>query len=220
MGATAAIAAAGIGISTIGQLTAGDRAKTAAAVTSANIQGTSELNAQLIEQGSELNAGVHDFNAAALEGQAADAIARGKQTEDLFRKQLHQTIGSQRASFAAQGVEISSGSAEQVQEDTAYQGELDALTIRTNAAREAWGFRVAAEGETLQAGATRKLGKLQAANTRAVGKSNATAAMVTGQNQASASNWGAAQTIATGAYGIGRSYGFSSGGGSVETLSY
>jgi hypothetical protein len=202
------LAAAGTGLSIFEQLKAADNAKIAAAVTSGTILQTSELNAQLIEQGSELNAGVHDFNAAALEGQATDAIARGKQTEGLFRKQLRGVIGSQRASFAAQGVEVSSGSAEQVQEDTAYQGELDALQIRTNAAREAWGFQVEATGERLQATNTRKLGTLQAANTRAVGRANANNARITGQNQASAAQWGAASTLVAGGYSIAKSYGF------------
>jgi hypothetical protein len=202
MGATAAVAAAGTGLSVIGQLTAADREKTVAAVNAGTIGQTSELNAQLIEQGTELNAGVHDFNAAALEGQSKDAITRGKEQEAIFRKQIKGMIGSERASFAAQGVEISSGSAEQVQEDTAYQGELDALAIRTNAAREAWGYTVAAEGETLQAGATRKLGKLQAENTRKVGKAAANNARVGGTYQATAAQWGAASTLLTGASNV------------------
>src|SRR3989304_3955374 len=37
------------------------------------------------------------------------------------------------------------GAAADVQADAAFQGELDALTIRTNAAREAWGYQVQAE---------------------------------------------------------------------------
>ncbi|SRR5213593_1330650 len=188
----------GVGFNVIGGLVEADRRKIAAAVTAGTIEQVAELNAQLIEQGSELNAGVHDFNAAALEGQATDALLRGKQTEDLFRKQLRQVIGSQRASYAAQGVAVASGSAEEVSEDTAYQGTLDALQIRTNAAREAWGYGVAAEGERLQARSTRKLGALQARNTRDVGRANANQARITGQNQASAANWGAASSLVGG----------------------
>lgn len=53
-------------------------------------------------------------------------------------------IGAQRAGYAAQGVELDEGTAKAVQTQSAGMGELDALTIRNNAAREAWGYRVGA----------------------------------------------------------------------------
>lgn len=214
MGATAAIGTAIVGtaISTVGQVTAGSKAQSAGVTNAGTIASTGELNAQLIEQGAELNAGVDDFNAAALEGQATDAITAGAQQETLFRQQIKGVIGSQRASYAGGNVDVSSGSALEVQEDTAKQGELDALQIRTNAARTAWGYTTQAQGDELQAAATRKLGALQAANTRAVAAAEATNARMGGNITAAASNWGAASTIATGAstvatlakqYGIG-----------------
>jgi hypothetical protein len=211
MGATAGIitAAAGTGIGVLGQLSAGHQADMAATVDAGTIAQTSELNAQLIEQGSELNAGVHDFNAAALELQSKDAITRGQEAEDQFRKQLKGVIGTQRAQFAAQGIDVGTGSAVDVQKDTAYQGELDALTIRTNAAREAWGFTVQAQGETLQAKNTRKLGVLQAGNVRQVGSANALNARLGGSIKQSQANWGAASTLLAGtASVINAKYGF------------
>src|SRR5690242_19657087 len=51
-------------------------------------------------------------------------------------------IGSQRAGLAANGVDINSGSAVDVQSTTAATGEADALTIRNNAARQAYGQQV------------------------------------------------------------------------------
>jgi len=197
-----ALAGAGTAISILGDLSAAHNAERAAVTTAGTIAQTSELNAELIEQGAELNAGVHDFNAAALEGQSKDAIARGKEQEYVFRKQIKGVIGSERVNFAAQGVEVSDGSALEVQEDTARQGELDAIQIRVNAAREAWGYSVSAQGEREQAASTRKLGTLQAANVRQVGKAAALNARVTGQNQASAQNWGAATSLVSGASAI------------------
>jgi hypothetical protein len=202
------LTAAGIATSVIGGIITADQQKRTATINAATIAQTSELNAELIEQGSELNAQVHDFNAAALELQATDAIAQGKQQETIFRQQLKQTIGSQRASFAAQGIDVSSGSAEDVQESTAYQGELDALQIRTNAAREAWGYTVTAQGETLQAQNTRKLGALQAQNTRLVGQAGANNARMGGNFAASATQWGVASTIATGSFSLAKQMGF------------
>lgn len=203
------MAGVGTGTSVLGQLAAGHQAEMASLVDAGTIAQTSELNAQLIDSGSELNAGVHDFNAAALEFQAKDAITRGQESEDIFRKQIKGVIGSQRASFAAQGVDVGTGSSEAVQEDTAYQGELDALTMRTNAAREAWGFTMSAKNETLQAQNTRKLGKLQSANTRQVGRATAQNARIGGSIKSSQANWGAASTLLSGTANIiAQKYGF------------
>src|SRR5438552_9366693 len=194
----AVIEGVGVGLGVLGNLSHADAAHSAAAVTAGTISQTSDLNASLIEAGSELNAQVHDFNAAALEGQSRDAVQRGKEQEDLFRKQLNGVIGSQRASYASQDLDISSGTPLEVQQDTARQGEMDALTMRANSAREAWGFSVAAKGERLTSDATRKLGVLQARNTRQVGAAEANNARITGNAIASAHQWGAASTIATG----------------------
>jgi hypothetical protein len=220
MGSAAALitAGAGTGMSVAGQLAAGNEAAQAATVDAGTIAQTGELNAQLIEKGSELNAEVHDFNAAALEGQATDAVARGKEQETQFRTQLKQFIGTQRTSFAGQGVEVSSGSALDVQKDTAYQGELDALTIRTNAAREAWGYTVQAQGETLQAKNTRQLGTLQAANTRQVSQLNAVNARMGGSIKQNAANWGAASTLLTNSASILSHYGFGGSGAPRSSL--
>lgn len=84
-------------------------------------------------------------NATIAEIQAQDAIARGKIEEKKSRRVTEQVIGAQRTGFAAQGVDVNRGSALEVQADAAYLGELDALTIRNNAAKEAWGFRTQSE---------------------------------------------------------------------------
>ena len=85
------------------------------------------------------------FNAQVSEQQATDALMRGKDDEERFRQGVKTLIGSQRASFAGNNVDIASGSAADVQADAAFLGELDAQTIRTNAMREAWGYRQQAE---------------------------------------------------------------------------
>lgn len=189
------LAAAGTGLEVLGQLAAGHTADMNATVNAGTIAQMSELNAQLIEQGANLNAGVNDFNAAALEAQAKTAIEQGQQQELMFRQKVKGIIGSQRASYAAQGVDVGSGSAADVQADTAKQAELDAITIRTNAALTAWGFKTQAQGQLLQAANTLRLGQLQATNTREVGQVQALNARVTGGAQSAAANWGVASTI-------------------------
>lgn len=86
-----------------------------------------------------------EFNAKVAEMQAVDALARGADDEERFREVVKGLIGSQRAGFAGQNVDVGIGSPVDVVADTAYLGELDALTIRNNAAREAWGYEIEAE---------------------------------------------------------------------------
>lgn len=75
------------------------------------------------------------------EWQASDAVARGKIAEDAQRRKTGQMIGTQTAALAGQGTDFS-GSEQDILGDTAAAGELDALTVRNNAAREAWGYKV------------------------------------------------------------------------------
>ena len=71
---------------------------------------------------------------------AADAIARGEADEASQRRRTAAFKGRQAAAFGASGAEINTGSALEILADTAQFGELDALRIRSNAEREAFGF--------------------------------------------------------------------------------
>lgn len=99
-----------------------------------------------------------DFNAGVADLQADDAIARGTEAEHRFRSTVRGLIGSQRAGFAGQGVDVGTGSAVDVQADAAYLGELDARTILSNAKREAWGFNVQAQDFRMGADVARRGG--------------------------------------------------------------
>lgn len=108
---------------------------------------------------------IGDYNAQVYENQAVDAIDRGKDNEQRFRLGVKALIGSQKAGFAGQGVDVNSGSALDVQADAAFLGELDALTIRTNAARDAQGFRDQAQNSRMGGTAARNQAYGQAAGT-------------------------------------------------------
>jgi hypothetical protein len=86
-----------------------------------------------------------EFNARLSEYQAEDAVRKGETQTQEHGTRTKQLIGKQRASLAAQGIDIESGSALDVQEDTAVQSAVDIMTIRNNAWREAWGFKVQAD---------------------------------------------------------------------------
>lgn len=72
--------------------------------------------------------------------QANDAMLRGTIEESRYRREIAQVVGAQKAAFGARNVAVS-GTPLDILSDTAQIGEEDALTIRNNAAREAWGYR-------------------------------------------------------------------------------
>jgi hypothetical protein len=106
--------------------------------------------AKAAEQQGEYEAMLFGRNASQSEIQAEDALARGRQQEGEVRRSTRLLGGSQRAAFAAQGLDLTTGSPSDVMENDAALGELDALTVRNNARREAMGFRAQAENERLQ----------------------------------------------------------------------
>lgn len=123
------------------------------------------------------------FNAQLAELQAEDAINRGNKDAALKKKQTKQVIGSQRAALAAQGIEVNSDTALEIQQDTAGLGAEDVQTIKNNAAREAWGYRVQANDYSNQA-----------AFTAIAAKNDARQTLLTGGLQA-------ARDVTSGAYG-------------------
>lgn len=88
------------------------------------------------------NAQVQEMNATLSERRAKDALERGAVEEQRKRQQVAQLRGQQTVAMAANGVDLSFGSPLGMLIDTAALGELDALTIRTNANREAYDFKV------------------------------------------------------------------------------
>lgn len=114
--------------------------------------------------GGNAQGSVYDYNARVAEMQAQDALQRGKEDEATYRLGVKALIGSQRADFAGGNIDVGSGTALDVQADAAYLGELDAQTIRRNAQREAWGFRVKAEQSRMEGKNARKAGYFDAAS--------------------------------------------------------
>jgi hypothetical protein len=104
-----------------------------------------EYNAAIARQ----NAYIQEENARLAEQRAADATRRGEIEEKQHRLRVSQFIGEQRTSFAGSGVVVGSGSPLTNVQDTAAAGEYDALTIKHNAAMEAWGNTMQARNERL-----------------------------------------------------------------------
>lgn len=127
------------------------------AITGASIAG-SILKARAQSQAAEANAKILELNAGYADAAAADAVARGGIAEGKVRLAAGENRGQQIAARAASGVGLQ-GSPMDVLAASAGMSELDALTVRSNAAREAWGYRTKAEQFRYQASNERQAGK-------------------------------------------------------------
>ncbi|MNJ23108.1 hypothetical protein D3C77_174860 [compost metagenome] len=117
------------------------------------------MSAQQSQQQGAATAAANIQNAQYAGQAAEDAVARGEFESDQQRLRTNAAIGTQRTGFAANGVDVNTGSAAEIQDDTAALGELDALTIRNNAAREAWGYRTQEQQNLLAARTAKRQGK-------------------------------------------------------------
>lgn len=98
-------------------------------------------------------------NARTEEASARDAIERGKTDSQRYQRQLSQQMGAQNAALAANGIDISYGSAADVRGDTAMFGREDVQTITENSFREAKGFEINATNYLAQAKSAKQRGK-------------------------------------------------------------
>lgn len=115
--------------------------------TSAGAQGVTSIGgaysqAQALNAQGDYQRRVGEMNSSLARIKADDAMSRGydaAKRNDLSTRRL---IGTQRAGYASQGIDVNTGSAAEVQSDTATLGALDSLTIKNNAWKEAWGYKV------------------------------------------------------------------------------
>lgn len=124
----AASSVAGTGIAAVGAVSQGEAASQAAA-----------YNAQVAA------------NNAKLATQNASTIAQeGEQQTAQAQQQTKAKLGAILANQGASGVDVNTGSAVDVRSSAAELGELNAINIRANAVRQAYGQQVQAAGDTGQ----------------------------------------------------------------------
>lgn len=90
----------------------------------------------------EVNAKIADNNRQITEWQAIDAVRRGDLDIQGMQLDTAAVKGTQRATMAARGVDITEGSANDVLTTTDWSAAVDQQTVRDNARRTAWGYRV------------------------------------------------------------------------------
>lgn len=127
---------------------------------------------------------VDQRNAQLAEKQAEFAVNDATLDANRLGGQTAQQVASGRAAAAAGGADVNTGSAAAVTASRNLVGAVDALTIKNNAAREAWGYDV------------------QAANYRTQGK----LALMAGQNEATADTMKGVSTLLGGATDIYKIY--------------
>lgn len=136
----------------------------AAAGMAAGLAGSGMAAYGQIEQG-KAEASAMRANAANVVRSAADVEARGRQQAGQVRLEAGQAIGAQKVAFGASGVDGSVGSPLALAADSRMQAELDAQTLKNNAAREAWGMRSEAADLRRLATRTEKASKRAAVGT-------------------------------------------------------
>lgn len=113
------------------------------------------------------------MNAELAELQGEDAIKRGSLEANRALKTGRQVQGAQRAALAAQGIDVNSGSAAELLDETDAMAREDYETIKNNAWREAWGFKVQATNARGSGAMAYKAGQNKARNTMIIGGLNA-----------------------------------------------
>jgi hypothetical protein len=109
-------------------------------------------------------AGIHDTNAAFARIAAKDALARGDYETFFAYQQAGQARGTVRTQIAGTGVDVNRGSAVDLQRDVMLGADLDALAIRQQSEREAYGANLEAYDQEQQGVVSRQT----AASTRKV----------------------------------------------------
>lgn len=153
-------------------------------VTAAIAVGGAYLQSENAKTQAKYNSAIANANARLLDMQGDRANEKGARDASAYGKQLNKITGTQRTAFAAQGVDISSGSAAEVVQDTATIGAQDMMTIKNNAALEAWGFKT----QAIDMRAKGEMGEIAASN--AFKNSLVTGGLQAYQASGGMSSWG------------------------------
>lgn len=101
----------------------------------------SYYNAKAQQNALEYQSIVAETNARLAEKAAQSTLLQGQQEENKVQLRTAALKGTQRASLAANGIDLGEGSAAQIQASTDMMGKIDADTVAANALRTAWGYR-------------------------------------------------------------------------------
>lgn len=104
-------------------------------------------------------------NQVMAEYAAQDALRKGEEQAIQARRRGDQVKGAARANMAAKGLDLNSGTAAELQDQTDFFSESDQNTARFNAQRDAWSMRAGGANARAQGDAGAQQGNLQAFST-------------------------------------------------------
>ena len=96
---------------------------------------------------------------------AQDALRRGDAEAAAVQRRASQVQGAQRAALAAKGVDLTAGTAGELQDQADFFSQVDQNTARFNASRDAWSARVQGANARAQGDASARQGTLSAFST-------------------------------------------------------
>lgn len=143
-----------------------------AAIAIANLAGAysqseaAKARGQFEQQQAEINARFADIK-------KREALRMGDKAAAEHGRRIKSLVGKQRTALAAQGVQVDSGTAAEIQEQTREIGRDEMETIRNNAWREAFGYEQAALADRTSGQFARIAGDFSARNTLITGGLNA-----------------------------------------------
>jgi len=112
---------------------------------------------------------VAGYNAKVQDQEAQQATEMGNIAEMEQRQKTQRIIAAQKAAMGSSGIDIGSGSFGKLLDDSYMLGEQDARTIRDNAAKQAWGYRIGAQNTLMQGDMARRAGSANAAGSLLTG---------------------------------------------------
>jgi Rieske Fe-S protein len=139
--------------------------------------------AEAIREQGQYKARMLEFNAQLAEFAAEDTYRITEKEASGLLTQARKFKGSQRAAAAAQGIEVDEGSSAELQIETDVMSAKQALTIRNNGARQAFGYKMQAVQARMDAQLALRGADKSASNAETAG----TYAMVGGFAQAGSS---------------------------------
>ncbi len=143
--------------------TSASTAATGSAIFSGLGMVTSALGAiqqgQAAKQSAKYNAEVQQNNAAIARQNATLAGREGAANAAIQQQKTRENVAAIKSAQAGNGVNVNTGSAVDVQSGAAEAGLLNAITVRSNAARQAYGYQTQASSSEAQSELDKAQGK-------------------------------------------------------------
>lgn len=161
-----------------------------------------DANARIADANASVVRATAGVNSRIAELGAQSTLLQGQQQVGALTLKAGQLKSSQRASLAANGVDLGVGSAAEIQASTDIMSEIDRNTIEANAVRSAWGYRTQAvnfQNEALMAQSNGWAYRTDAENKRT------TASAISPFGSAAGSLLGSAASVAGSWYSLNKS---------------